>query len=1036
MNSRQFEPGREGRFAFISHSHIDQGRGFGLLAPLAKEGYQLWYDEGLTPTVSWEEELRQTIKDCALFVMLISRVSVNREQVLKEVLIAEDLGKPILTLYLDDTALPERIRFLGRLQGIEVWKRSFEDALGKVRGQLLAYDVSQLAVEEGADEDDAWDLLEEPDPDDSKPRMDTVDTSLTSAFADRVPESEALTNSVAHMRRALLGERRVDGEESTNVLVFYGGGGVGKSGLSQKLESWVAGEGAEISHWGPWVGGSVIPVRWDFNDSKGDIQFAKLMRTLRQALAREVKGDDGVSRPLITRRFLRFDLALAAYLEAVTAPDRQSLELTGKAAADLLASLQQLSSIQKAGIPAELNAANVQQVVERALHQGPERLFQGFSLRGFLEECERIPQGSDAPELVAKLVYILTEEIYRMPKAERPALVFFLDHFEKVQRESGRSHESNLTRIVKYLPYSLFVVTGRNKLHWADPKRTDLAFRGPTRWPWLTDQEMNEPRQHSLGRLSEEDTADLYRNYRDTYSWNMSDELIERLVRRSDGLPLHIEAVLKLTFSLNESAPGRELTAEELDKELDEVVLRLMNVLSVKERDAFRAACVLPFFDSRLVEVIGDVHAGDVANAITYALVEQNRDSSYPYRVHDEIRKLVRQDRASEGYWGDEAWLAAARRGLDEAKRRIVAAHDAEAESEETQAIALAIRIAAEWGLETTDRERQEKTELERMVTRAPSIVLIGHRLPPPSSGEPASPVETLIRLVHASGLPYEQGIEALQELGNAPGRAAVIARRFAAYRLRALSRYDEALELLAVVIASVPEEANYTKKQYAMTLRSARRFEDALLYLEAELPAESRPRRFRAICDRRHGDFSSDTPAARAANRRATKSARVQLEQDVSWLVVDAYQGRVGETEVLELLDRSTRRKHRGSIRTCLRVLAYFHLADESKLNEIIARIKRGIDEDETNGLTVPHLLALRALLTHDPDHARVAYESVRPGPRGAVSIPVEVWLEELGYPLEPVETQWLIPYEQVRENWLKVAAGIIERAKGFAAT
>lgn len=1035
MTNRPFEPGREGRFAFISHAHVDQGRGFGLLVPLAREGYQLWYDEDLTPTVDWEEELRQTIKDCVLFVLLVSRVSVNRRQVLKEVVIAQELGKSILALYLDGTALPQKLRFLRKVQGIGVWKRSFEDSLDKVRGQFVAHDVTQLVLKESSDEDDAWDLFEEPDPDDSKPRMDTADTSLTSVFADRVPESEALTNSVMHMRRALLGERRVDGEEATNVLVFYGGGGVGKSGLSQKLESWVAGEGAEVSHWGPWTGGPVIPVRWDFNDSKGDIQFAKLMRTLRQALAREVKGDDGASRPLIARRFLRFDLALAAYLEAVTAPDRQSLELTGKAAADLLASLQQLSSIQKAGIPAELNVANVQQIVERALQQGPERLFQGFSLREFLEECERIPQGSDAPKLVAKLVYILTEEIYRLPKAERPALVFFLDHFEKVQRESGRSHESNLTRIVKFLPYSLFVVTGRNKLHWADPKRTDLAFRGPMRWPWLTDQEIYEPRQHSLGRLSEEDTADLYRSYRDTYSWNMSDELIERLVRRSDGLPLHIEAVLKLTFSLSESAPGRELTAEELDKELNEVVLRLMNVLSVKERDAFRAACVLPFFDSRLVEVIGDVHAGDVANAISYALVELNRDSAYPYRVHDEIRKLVSQDRSSDGYWGDEAWLAAARRGLDEAKQRIVAAHDAEAESEETQAVALAIRIAAEWGLETTTLELQEQTDLERAVTRAPSMALIAQLLPPPSPDVPTSSVETLIHLVHATVLPYERGIQALLELADSPGRAAVIARRFAAYRLRSLHRYDDALEVLAGVIEAFPEEVTYTKRQYATTLRSARRFKDALLYLEEELPLEARPRRFRMICDRRHGDFSRYT-AARAARRRPSKSARVQLEFDVGQLVVDASQGRATEDQALVLLEQATRRKHRGSIRSCLRVLAYFHLADEPKLREIIMRIEKGIDEDEINALTVAHLLALRALLTRDPDDACAAYESVRPGPRGAVSIPVEVWLEELGYPLEPVETQWLIPYEQVRENWLKVAEGIIERAKAFGTT
>ena len=1017
MTYRPFVPGREGRFVFVSHAHADRVLGFEFLTPHAREGYQLWYDEGLTPTVEWAPELRQTIGACSLFVLLVSPLSVERDEVVKEILIAQELNVPILALHLQPTPLPKRLEALKSVQSIEVTGRSHDDVVGKVRAQLEAHQVTRITIdddhgrewpEEGGEEDDSL-----------KPAMDAGDTSLTDAFADREPESEALASSVAHQRAALLGERPVNGLGRTNVLVFYGGGGVGKSGLSQKLQRWVSGQAEELEHWGKWLGGPVVPVRWDFNDSAGDVQYAHLMRSLRQALAGEVLGADGVSRPVLSRRFLRFDLALAAYLEAVSSQDRQTLGLTGTAASGVLSSLQVIATRHNTGIPGELSAGSVRQVVGSALGKTASPLFKGFSLRSFLEDCEALQAGSEAPELVARLMYLLTEEIFRMPSVERPALVFFLDHFERVQRQSGRSHESNFTRIVTASPYCLFVIAGRNKLNWADSRRTDLAFSGPARWPRLTDQAESDPRQHSLGRLSPEDTEDLYRKYRALYGWTMSDELIARLVDRSAGLPLHIEAVLKLALSLNKAIPGRKLTAEELDQDLPEVVLQLMGVLTPKERDAFRAACVLPFFDSRLVEVVGGVQAGDVADAVTYALVEENRDSAYPYRVHDEIRRLVRQDRSSESYWGEEAWLDAARRGVEEAKRRIVAAHEAEAEAEETRAIALAVRIAAEWGLETMD--------LETAVTRAPSMALVAQLLPLPSPGTPKTGPETLIRLVHASALPYEQGIKALLELGDAPGRAAAIALRFAAFRLRALHRYDEALEVLGGLIESFPEGAKYAKTQYAITLRAARRFRDALDYLEAG----PRPTRFRAICERRHGDFTSETRAARAANREAMKSARIRLEKDVSGLVIDAFEGLATEERTLALLEQAERRRHRASVRTCLRVLAYFHLADEPKFREIVERIEKGIDEDETNALTVAHLLSLRALLTGDPEDARAAYESVRPGPRGAVSIPVEVWLEELGYPLDPVETQWLIPYEQVRANWMKVADGIVERAR-----
>lgn len=112
-NPRPFAPGRQGRFAFISHSHADRGAGFEFLTPLANEGYQLWYDEALTPTREWAPELEELIDGCSLFVLLLSPVSVNREEVLKEVRHASRVGVPILVIYLSPVPLPESIRFLG-----------------------------------------------------------------------------------------------------------------------------------------------------------------------------------------------------------------------------------------------------------------------------------------------------------------------------------------------------------------------------------------------------------------------------------------------------------------------------------------------------------------------------------------------------------------------------------------------------------------------------------------------------------------------------------------------------------------------------------------------------------------------------------------------------------------------------------------------------------------------------------------------------------------------------------------------------------
>jgi hypothetical protein len=115
--------------------------------------------------------------------------------------------------------------------------------------------------------------------------------------------------------------------------------------------------------------------------------------------------------------------------------------------------------------------------------------------------------------------------------------------------------------------------------------------------------------------------------------------------------------------------------------------------------------------------------------------------------------------------------------------------------------------------------------------------------------------------------------------------------------------------------------------------------------------------------------------------------------------------------------------------------VLGYFLLAQPEAFADHIDRtqqLKRSYDSASTS---VAHLLALRALMTGSAEDAQAARDAVDEiSGRGAGWISTEVFLEELGHPLPPVPTQWTIPYDQVRRNWLNIADGIIERAKAQA--
>lgn len=122
---------------------------------------------------------------------------------------------------------------------------------------------------------------------------------------------------------------------------------------------------------------------------------------------------------------------------------------------------------------------------------------------------------------------------------------------------------------------------------------------------------------------------------------------------------------------------------------------------------------------------------------------------------------------------------------------------------------------------------------------------------------------------------------------------------------------------------------------------------------------------------------------------------------------------------------------RSRPGIRRCLRALGYFYLAEGGGLEGIVERVQRTMEEDESVDHTAAHLLALRARMTGASADIERARKAARTGLRVPEWIPTEVWLEDLGHPLDPVETQWLIPYEQVRDNWLRIGDGIIERAK-----
>lgn len=91
------------------------------------------------------------------------------------------------------------------------------------------------------------------------------------------------------------------------------------------------------------------------------------------------------------------------------------------------------------------------------------------------------------PDLEALSFYphLLAWEISRLPAKKAAVPVLLLDTFEDTS-DRHRDTERLLQRLVWLMPNCFFVISGRNRLQWADTAlQGQLDYTGPAAWPGL-----------------------------------------------------------------------------------------------------------------------------------------------------------------------------------------------------------------------------------------------------------------------------------------------------------------------------------------------------------------------------------------------------------------------------------------------------------------------------------------------------------------------------------------------------------------------
>ncbi|MFF1902816.1 tetratricopeptide repeat protein [Kitasatospora sp. NPDC058218] len=470
-------------------------------------------------------------------------------------------------------------------------------------------------------------------------------------FTNRVDEVAAFNRSVEGLRRTL-DEAEVSpvvdrAQGRRNVLTLYGVGGIGKTTLSHELERRLLADATAGDR------DDVVAVRVDLSED-GACDIESLLLRLRAGL-----GQLGSHWPA-------FDLALASYW-ARAHPGETLQEFLDSSPALRRASRSIGLGDQIAETVRDVDPAGLGGLTGLA-HRAALATYRAVRDRvregRLLADCELFAELVEADadyETLSYFPYLLAWDLDHLPQrgrpARRPTVCVFLDTFEMVNGRADRTVERLIQRCVYLMPNVLFVITGRNRIDWADAGAGgELDFAGPQHWPNLHfSNDTVEPRQHLVGYLSDSD-ADSYLSEALTRDGEpaMPAEVRRRIIAGGQGLPLYLD--LSVSHFVALLARGGRPSPADFGGSFTAVATRSIRDLPREERDLVRTAALTDRVGADLLRAgQPNVPDGSVARFLRRPFLTHDDAYTLPYALHAALRHaIVEADRTLPDGWSDQ----------------------------------------------------------------------------------------------------------------------------------------------------------------------------------------------------------------------------------------------------------------------------------------------------------------------------------------------------------------------------------------------
>ena len=100
----------DGPYVFVSYSHEDDELVYPEIRWLQDQGFSVWYDEGISGASRWRDAIAGRLGGCHLLLFFVSPNSVESQVCREELEFVLDLGRPVLSIHLETTALPDGIK--------------------------------------------------------------------------------------------------------------------------------------------------------------------------------------------------------------------------------------------------------------------------------------------------------------------------------------------------------------------------------------------------------------------------------------------------------------------------------------------------------------------------------------------------------------------------------------------------------------------------------------------------------------------------------------------------------------------------------------------------------------------------------------------------------------------------------------------------------------------------------------------------------------------------------------------------------------